>query len=202
MPKCGKTWRRENALQKWRNFTQLYFVAHFVKRHLLTSFEAQEAQIFYYFFTKKYLIMDWTIYTCDCLNIYLTTLELEELDDFKKKFTHILFSTKDQKDKWVWSMIRKYHNHTLQTKTRPDIVIHFYKTRRSISFWTQIVCAKMHVRFSIFQVVPNVVVQHVNCFVVCCIKTTRYKRKGPSYLRMMWHTMLVSVYAISAIHRT
>ena len=64
---------------------QLYFVAQFVKRHLLTSFKAQEAQIFYDFFTKKYLIMDWKIYTCDCLNNYLKTLELEELEDFLNK---------------------------------------------------------------------------------------------------------------------
>ena len=78
VPKCGKTWRRENAQQKWRNFTQLYFVAQFVKRHLLTSFKAQEAQIFYDFFAKKYFIMDWKIYTCDCLNNYLATFELEE----------------------------------------------------------------------------------------------------------------------------
>ena len=54
-------------------------------RHLLTSFKAQEAQIFYDFFAKKYLIMDWKIYTCDCLNKYLTTLELEELDDLLNK---------------------------------------------------------------------------------------------------------------------
>ena len=26
--------------------------------------------------------MDWKIYACDCLNNYLTTFELEELDDF------------------------------------------------------------------------------------------------------------------------
>ena len=29
--------------------------------------------------------MDWKIYTCDCLNNYLTTLELEELFDFLNK---------------------------------------------------------------------------------------------------------------------
>ena len=42
------------------------------------------------------------------------------------------FSTKDQK-KQV-SMIRKYHNHTLQTKTRPDIIIHFIKQRDQFHF--------------------------------------------------------------------
>ena len=60
--------------------------------------------------------MDWKIYTCDCLNNYLTTLELEELDDYcmylnKKKQQQCLsrtlsvsgvvhlytFTTKDQK---------------------------------------------------------------------------------------------------------
>ena len=90
---------------------QLYFGAQFVKRHLLTSL----AQIFYDFFAKKYLIMDLTIYTCDCLNNYLTTLEFEELDDFKKKkkknvppghfwcrpavVRSYSFSTNDQKNK-------------------------------------------------------------------------------------------------------
>ena len=64
---------------------QLYFVVQFVKRHLLTSFKAQEAQIFYDFFAKKYLNMDLKIYTCDCLNNYLTTLELEKLDDYLNK---------------------------------------------------------------------------------------------------------------------
>ena len=47
--------------------------------------------------------------------------------------------------------------------------------------------------------VLNVVVQHVNCFVVCCVEMKLYKRKVPSYLLVMWHTMLVSVYAISVI---
>ena len=47
--------------------------------------------------------------------------------------------------------------------------------------------------------VLNVVVQHVNCFVVCCVETKHYKRKVPFYLLVMWHTMLVSVYAISVI---
>ena len=35
------------------------------------------------------------------------------------------FSTKDQKK--TVSMIRKYLTHTLQTKNRPDIIIHFIK---------------------------------------------------------------------------
>ena len=29
--------------------------------------------------------MDWKIYTWDCLNSYLTTLELEELEEFLNK---------------------------------------------------------------------------------------------------------------------
>ena len=109
-----------------------------------------------------------------------------------------LFSTKDQK-KQV-SIIRKYHNHTLQTKTRPDIIIHFIKQRDQFLFERKLYAQKCK-SISVF-FVPNVVVQHVNCFVVCCIKTTRYKRKGLSYLWVMWHAMLVSVYAISVIHRT
>ena len=36
---------------------------------------------------------------------------------------------KDQKEKKQMSMTRKYHNHTLQTKTRPDIIMHFIKQR-------------------------------------------------------------------------
>ena len=32
------------------------------------------------------------------------------------------------------SMIRKYRNHTLQTKTRPDIIIHFIKQRDQFHF--------------------------------------------------------------------
>ena len=85
---------------------------------MLLSFKAQEAQIFNDLSAKKYLIMDWKIYTCDCLNNYLTTLELEELGDLKKKqkktkknvspghfrcrptVVHLYsFSTKDQKNK-------------------------------------------------------------------------------------------------------
>ena len=51
--------------------------------------------------------------------------------------------------------------------------------------------------------VPNFVVEHVSGFVVCCVETTHYmyKWKVPSYLWVMWHTMLVSVYAISVILR-
>ena len=103
--------------------------------------------------------------------------------------------TKDQKNKWV--VIRKYHNHTLQTKTRPDIIIHFIKQRDQFHFERNLYaqkCLSVSVSF-----VPNVVVQHVNFFVVCCVETTHYKRKVPSYVLVMWHTMLVSVYAIIVI---
>ena len=81
------------------------------------------------------------------------------------------FSTKDQK-KQV-SMIRKYHNHTLQTKTRPDIIIHFIKQRyfERRKLYAQ-KCMSVSVSF-----VPIVAVQHVNCFVVCCVETTGYKWK-------------------------
>ena len=147
MPKCGKTWRLENALQKWRNLRNCTLLRNLyvAKRNLLTSFKAQEAQTFYDFFKKKFLIMDWKINTCDCLNNCFTSLELEELVDFKKnknkKKTKRLSDTfcvgrsaflfffywayKDQKNQT--SLILKYHNHTLQTKTRPDIIIHFIK---------------------------------------------------------------------------
>ena len=93
------------------------------------------------------------------------------------------------------SIFRKYCNHTLQTKTRPDIIIQFINQRDQFHFERKLYAQK-YMSVSVF------VVQHVNCFVVCCIKTTRYERKGPSYLWVMWHTMLVSVYAISVIHRT
>ena len=88
------------------------------------------------------------------------------------------FSTvhiKDQKKQA--SMIRKYHNHTLQTKTRPDIIMAFYKTMESIPFRTQIVCSKM--------CVPNSVVEHMSGFDVCCVQTTHYEWKVPSYLWVM-----------------
>ena len=84
VPKCGKTWRPENALQKWRNLRNCTLLRNLYvsKLHLLTSRKAQEAHAFYDFFAKKYLIMDWKIYTCNCLNNYLTIMELEELDDY------------------------------------------------------------------------------------------------------------------------
>ena len=120
---------------------------------------------------------------------------------FKKKFVpdtfcvdrsaFIFFSTIDKKKKWV--VIRKYHNHTLHTKTRPDIIIHFIKQWDQFHFERKLnaqKCMSVSVSF-----VPNVVVQHVNCFV----ETTHYKRKVPSHLLVMWHTMFVSVYAISVI---
>ena len=57
------------------------------------------------------------------------------------------FSTKDQKNKWVWA------KNTTITHCRPGQAWYyntFNKTTRSIPFHTQIVCAKMDVRFSIF----------------------------------------------------
>ena len=89
-----------------------------------------------------------------------------------------------------------FKDHTLQTKTRPDIIMHFIKP-----FRTHIVCTKMCVLFSTFCAHFFSVVEHVSGFVVCCVQTTLYKWKVPSYLWAMWHTMLVSVYAISVILR-
>ena len=94
-------------------------------------------------------------------------------------------------------MTRKYHNHTLQTKTRPDIIVHFIKQRNQFQFERKLYaqkCVSVSVPF-----VPNVVVQHVSGFVACCVEATHYKWKVPSYLWVMWHTMLVSAYAISVI---
>ena len=83
-------------------------------------------------------------------------------------------------------MIRKYHNHTLQTNTRPYIIMHSIKQRNQFHFERKLYaqkCVSVSVPF-----VPNVVVEHVSGFVVCCVKTW-----------VMWHTMLVSVYAIRMI---
>ena len=91
------------------------------------------------------------------------------------------------------SMTRKYHNHTLQIKTRPDIIMHFIKQRNQFHFERKMYaqkCVSVSVPF-----VPIVVVQHVSGFVACCVEATQV----PSYLWVMWHTMLVSVYALSVI---
>ena len=77
-------------------------------------------------------------------------------------------------------MIRKYHKHTLQTKTRPDIIIHFIKQLDQFRFERKSYAQKCMPVTVIF--VANVVVQHGFCFVVCCVETTHYKRKVPSYL--------------------
>ena len=53
------------------------------------------------------------------------------------------FSTKDQV-----SIIKKYHNHTLQTKTRPDIIIHVYFIKHRDQFQNE--RKNMYVLFSIF----------------------------------------------------
>ena len=106
-------------------------------------------------------------------------------------------STVNIKEQKQMSMTRKYHNHTLQTKTRPDIIVHFIKQRNQFHFERKLYaqkCVSVSVPF-----VPNVVVQHVSGFVACCVEATHYKWKVPSYLWVMWHTMLVSVYAISVI---
>ena len=64
------------------------------------------------------------------------------------------------------SMIKNYHNHTLQTKTRPDIIMQFIKQRNPFHFERKFYaqkCVSVSVPF-----VPNVVVQHVSGFVACC----------------------------------
>ena len=102
---------------------------------------------------------------------------------------------KDQKKQM--GMIRKYHNHTLQTKTRPDIIMHFIKQRNQFHFERKLYaqkCVSVSVPF-----VPNVVIEHASVFVACCVEATYYKWKVPSYLRVMWHTMLVAVYVICVI---
>ena len=130
---------------------------------MLTLFKAQKAQTLYVFFAGEIFNYGLEDLYMRLFNNYLTTLELEELDDClqacietqkthkkttttqnkkktnnkktKKKNKHRLsqilsvsavvhlysFSTKDQK-KQV-SIIRKYHDHTLQT--RPDIIIQY-----------------------------------------------------------------------------
>ena len=95
------------------------------------------------------------------------------------------------------SMARKYHNHTPQM-TRPDIKMHFIKQRNQFHFERKLhaqKCVSVSVPF-----VPNVVVQHVSGFGACFVEATRYKWKVPAYVWVMWHTMLVSGYAISVIY--
>ena len=93
--------------------------------------------------------MDKDIYTCthDFLNHGVGEITVKHVLK-KQKYTvsptlsvsavvHFYsFSTvhiKDQKKKQM-SMTRKYHNHTLQTKTRPDIIVHFIKQRNQFHF--------------------------------------------------------------------
>ena len=109
---------------------------------------------------------------------------------------HFYSFSSPEKNKQM-SMTRKYHSHTLQTKTRSDIIMHFIKQRNQFHFERKLYaqkCVSVSVPF-----VPNVVVQHVSGFVACCVEATHYKWKVTSYLWVMWHTMLVSVYAISVI---
>ena len=85
---------------------------------------------------------------------------------------------KDQKKKQM-SMTRKYHSHTLQTKTRPDIIVHFIKQRNQFHFEPKLYaqkCVSVSVPF-----VPNVVVQHVSGFVACCVEHTTSGKFHPTY---------------------
>ena len=116
------------------------------------------------------------------------------------RFILFLLCRKTRNQKQM-SMVRKYHNQTLQTKTRPDIIMHFIKQRNQFHFECKLYaqkCASVSVGLSF---VPNVVVQHVSSFVASCIEVTHYKWRVriPSYLWVMWHMMLISVYAISVI---
>ena len=77
------------------------------KRHLLISFKAQEVQTYYDFFAKKYLTMDRKIYTYDCLNSYLITLELEEY-------------------KHVFKQQQKQKRHRLSRTLSVSAVVHSY----------------------------------------------------------------------------
>ena len=75
------------------------------------------------------------------------------------------------------SMTKKYHNHTLLTKIRPDIIVHFIKQRNQFHFERKFYeqkCVSVSVPF-----VPNVVVQHVSGFVACCVErnTMRYSHR-------------------------
>ena len=85
-------------------------------------------------------------------------------------------------------MIQKYHNHTLQTKTRPDIIIHFIKQRDQFHFERKLYAQKMYVRFSIF--CPQRVLQHMNCSVVCLDDTLQMESSilllGNVALCMQW----------------
>ena len=47
-------------------------------------------------------------------------------------------------------MTRKYHNHTLQTKTRSDIIMHFIKQRNQFHFERKLYAQEMCVRSSTF----------------------------------------------------
>ena len=87
-------------------------------------------------------------------------------------------STVHIKDQKKMSMTRKCHNHILQSKTRPDIIMHFIKQRNQFHFECKLYaqkCVSVSVPF-----VPNAVVQHASGFVACCVEANHYKWKAPS----------------------
>ena len=87
--------------------------------------------------------------------------------------TTVLCILKTRKQKQM-SMTRKYYNHTLQTKTGPDIIMHFIKQRNQFHFECKLNAQKC-VSVSVgLPFVPNVVVQHVSGFVGCCVEATHY----------------------------
>ena len=76
-------------------------------------------------------------------------------------------------------------------------IMHFIEQQNQFHFERKLfaqLCVSVSVPF-----VPNVVDQHVSGFAACCVEPTHYKWKVSSYLWVMWHTMLVSVNAISVI---
>ena len=158
-------WRRENALQKWRNLYNCTLLRNLyvAKRHLLTSFEAQEA----HFFAKKYIIMDQKIYTCThkFLN-YGVGGNTDEMTIFKhvlKKhivsptlsvlavvhfilFLLCILKTRKKTSEYDQEIPQSY----TADQDQAWYYDAFYKKTESILLRTQIVCTKMCVRFSTF----------------------------------------------------
>ena len=63
---------------------------------------------------------------------------------------------------------QEYHNHTLQTKTRPDIIMHFIKQRNQFHFERKLYAQKCVSVSEPF--VPNVVVEHVGVLLLVVLR--------------------------------
>ena len=129
-------------------------------------------------YTRLFKSWGWRNYGKTCIKkqkyTFSPTLSVTAVVHFYSFILCVLKTRKKQ-----MSMIRKYHNHTLQTKTKPDIIMHFIKQRNQFHFERKLYaqkCVSVSVPF-----VPYVVVQHVSGFVACCVETTHYKWKVPSY---------------------